>query len=211
MSGSIRPYSCVRAVIDVRTLASTASLDDGRTAITADASRAIAFLLSPPPMSTALTPCMLIKGARTLASSLTALPRSSWMLMPECPPFSPAIRKVLICQSPCSLSSVTGMTIRVSPPPAQPTVTSPHDSESRFSMYLPVRMAGSKSRAPFKPVSSSTVKRHSRGGSLASAGAARRANAMAHPTPLSAPSVVPSAPSQSSLLLTSLIGSLKKS
>ena len=60
---------------------------------------------------------------------------------------------------------------------------------------VPVSRVGSRSKAPVRPVSSSTVKRHSRGGSGYSgqAGRSSRASAVATPMPLSAPSVVPSA------------------
>jgi len=46
---------------------------------------------------------------------------------------------------------------------------------------------------PVRPVSSSMVKRHSKGGSLAEFGMSSKARAAATPMPLSAPSVVPSA------------------
>ena len=46
---------------------------------------------------------------------------------------------------------------------------------------------------PVRPVSSSMVKRHSKGGSLAELGMSSKARAAATPMPLSAPSVVPSA------------------
>lgn len=46
---------------------------------------------------------------------------------------------------------------------------------------------------PVRPVSSSMVNRHSRGGSLADVGMSSRASAAATPMPLSAPRVVPSA------------------
>ena len=46
---------------------------------------------------------------------------------------------------------------------------------------------------PVRPVSSSMVKRHSKGGSLAEVGMSSKARAAATPMPLSAPSVVPSA------------------
>lgn len=46
---------------------------------------------------------------------------------------------------------------------------------------------------PVRPVSSSIVNRHSKGGSLADAGMSSRASAAATPMPLSAPKVVPSA------------------
>ena len=46
---------------------------------------------------------------------------------------------------------------------------------------------------PVRPVSSSMVKRHSRGGSLAEEGRSSKARAAATPMPLSAPRVVPSA------------------
>lgn len=46
---------------------------------------------------------------------------------------------------------------------------------------------------PVRPVSSSMVNRHSKGGSLADAGMSSRASAAATPMPLSAPRVVPSA------------------
>ena len=46
---------------------------------------------------------------------------------------------------------------------------------------------------PVRPVSSSMVNRHSKGGSLVDAGMSSRASAAATPMPLSAPRVVPSA------------------
>lgn len=60
---------------------------------------------------------------------------------------------------------------------------------------LPESRVGSRSKAPVSPVSSSTVNRHSSGGSGCSelGGRSRSASAAATPMPLSAPSVVPSA------------------
>ena len=77
-----------------------------------------------------------------------------------------------------------------SPPPAQPMQISPQSSVSRFSMVLPLIMSPLKANAPVSPVSSSTVKRHSRGGNRLSLGISSKAIAAATPIPLSAPRVV---------------------
>ena len=58
-------------------------------------------------------------------------------------------------------------------------------------------IAGSSWKAPVKPVSSSTVNSASTGGSLAPGGRSSTASAAQTPIPLSAPSVVPAAPTQS--------------
>lgn len=47
------------------------------------------------------------------------------------------------------------------------------------------------SKSPVRPVSSSKVNKHSKGGSLAEDGRSNKAKAAATPMPLSAPSVVP--------------------
>ena len=126
------------------------------------------------------------------------------MLIPECPPSKPSTRisKSLDCF--CDDSRLRGNVISVSPPPAQPTYKSPHSSVSRLSIVRPVNpnASASKSMAPVKPVSSSTVKSASIGGrglshaSGPSSGMESNARAAATPMPLSAPSVVPYAPIQ---------------
>mmetsp|Transcript_28255 Transcript_28255/g.90387 ORF Transcript_28255/g.90387 Transcript_28255/m.90387 type:complete len:233 (+) Transcript_28255:2742-3440(+) len=77
----------------------------------------------------------------------------------------------------------------------------------------PLMRLGSKPIAPVKPVSSSIVKRHSSGGSVA-VSSCSSARMVAQPTPLSAPSVVPSAVSHSpwaSLTRVKRMGSVSKS
>ena len=71
-------------------------------------------------------------------------------------------------------------------PPAHPINSSPSSSESRFIRILDSKKPLSSPLAPFNPVSSSMVKRHSRGPCLSSGSARGYPAAM----PLSAPSVV---------------------
>ena len=97
----------------------------------------------------------------------------------------------------------------VSMPPAQPMKISPSSSESRLSKIRPLKSLGSNFSAPVSPVSSSTVKIHSIG-PCCTVGSAMTARAAATPIPSSAPSVVPSAWSQSPFIIAS-IGSFSKS
>jgi len=69
---------------------------------------------------------------------------------------------------------------------------SPSSSESRLTRYLPVSISSPSSKAPVRPVSSSTVKSASTG-PCSTEGSIRTASAAAMPIPQSAPSVVPSA------------------
>mmetsp|Transcript_21017 Transcript_21017/g.49745 ORF Transcript_21017/g.49745 Transcript_21017/m.49745 type:complete len:254 (+) Transcript_21017:1015-1776(+) len=132
------------------------------------------------------------------------------MSIPECPPIRPLTVMRIGTEAAAGSSCTTGSRTMLFPPPAHPIVTEPHSSESRLSMTLDLSIDASKSYAPVKPVSSSTVKRHSRGGKATSEPASINARHAAAPIPLSAPSVVPSAlihaPSRMSLM-----GSFQKS
>ena len=116
--------------------------------------------------------------------------------MPEWPPRSPPTTRARRTPPAGSACRSRGSPIRLSTPPAQPTVKTPSVSESRFTRSRPVRKPGSRRLAPLRPVSSSTVKRSSSGG-WSSASRSASAAARARPAPLSAPRVVPSARSQS--------------
>ena len=94
-------------------------------------------------------------------------------------------------------------------PPAQPIKISPSSSESRFSKTVPLIKSGSSANAPVKPVSSSTVIRHSSGPCLISFEVST-AICAAIPIPQSAPKVVPLAFTQPSTI-TGSMGSLSKS
>ena len=97
----------------------------------------------------------------------------------------------------------------VSMPPAQPMKISPSSSESRLMRYLPVSISSPSSKAPVRPVSSSTVKSASTG-PCCTAGSIMTASAAAMPMPQSAPSVVPSALTHPPSMCVR-IGSLSKS
>ena len=77
-----------------------------------------------------------------------------------------------------------------SKPPAQPTYNSPSSSESRFIRISPLRIFGSRLKAPVIPVSSSIVNSASTGPCSISFDSST-AIAAATPIPLSAPRVVP--------------------
>eukprot|EP00955_Chlamydomonas_euryale_P081029 363516-Chlamydomonas_euryale.AAC.17 len=62
--------------------------------------------------------------------SAVALPLSSPMLSPEWPPSSPSKRSVCAWACAGAASVSTGTVARQSPPPAHPTVSSPHSSVS---------------------------------------------------------------------------------
>ena len=129
--------------------------------------------------------------------------------MPECPPCNP-LTLITIGVT----SSVTVMSEEVnwnvaSRPPAQPINSSPSSSESRLIIAGAVSHSGWMAWTPPMPISSSQVKINSSGGwTISSLNAT--ANAIASPIPLSAPSVVSLAQTQSSLM-TGLIGSVMKS
>ena len=86
--------------------------------------------------------------------------------------------------------------------PAQPTVTASL-APSRLTSRRPDTSAASSAFAPSSPCSSETV-RSSSSGPCATAGSSTSASASATPMPLSAPSVVPSARTQSSSTRTSI-------
>ena len=87
---------------------------------------------------------------------------------------------------------------------------SPQSSVSRFNIVLPFRISPLSANAPVNPVSSSTVNKHSKGGSSVSLGKSSKAIEAATPIPLSAPNVVPSAFNQLSSIY-NLRGSVIKS
>ena len=74
---------------------------------------------------------------------------------------------------------------------------------------VPESMEPSKSKAPVSPVSSSTVKSASRGGSFTDCGWLSRLSAAATPMPLSAPSVVPQACKRPQVSCAGLKGALQ--
>ncbi len=80
--------------------------------------------------------------------------------------------------------------------PAQPTVSASSLVPSRLTSRRPVTSEASSAFAPSRPCSSDTVKRSS-SGPWAISGSSATASAAATPMPLSAPSVVPSATTQS--------------
>ncbi len=87
--------------------------------------------------------------------------------------------------------------------PAQPTVKPSSLVPSRLTRSRPATSEASSSLAPVRPCSSETVKRSS-SGPCGSSGSSDTASAAATPIPLSAPSVVPSARTQSPSTRTSM-------
>ena len=131
------------------------------------------------------------------------------MSLPECPPFSPRIFMETGTISCGASSEENGIFIWTFAPPQQLATNTPSSSESRLISLLPFSTEASKFIAPPIPTSSSVVNKHSRGGCSISS-ASIRASPMATAIPLSAPSVVPSALSQSPST-TSFIPSVLKS
>ena len=113
------------------------------------------------------------------------------MSTPEWPPFRPSIDNWKERKSFGASSYSIGKVIVESPPPAQPMQISPQSSVSKLSIVLPLIISPLRAKAPVNPVSSSTVKRHSRGGNTESFSMSNNAIAAATPIPLSAPRVVP--------------------
>ncbi len=177
--------------------------------MTACASRAIALRRLPPSIEHKVKSASLFNKYRKRTRILLALPSPLCISPPECPPFNPftSILKynILGLVGRCSQWN----TACVSFPPAQPIKISPSSSLSRFNRISPVMKPFSRALAPVRPVSSSTVNRHSIGPCSISS-EARIASSAATPIPLSAPSVVPLARSQSPSTIVS-IGSLSKS
>mmetsp|Transcript_108281 Transcript_108281/g.334396 ORF Transcript_108281/g.334396 Transcript_108281/m.334396 type:complete len:310 (-) Transcript_108281:327-1256(-) len=208
---SSRPNSSRSASARRATASAAAGTASSGSATTARASRGIALCLSPPSMATSSAAGIWESTSEARAPAITtALPRPSWMLMPLWPPSKPRT-----CSS--KATAPRGLALRGAwissmefPPPAQPTYTLPNSSVSRFSILVAVTILPSSPNAPVRPVSSSTVKSASIGGSLASGPISRTASAAATPTPLSAPSVVPVAFSHSPSTL-SRMGSVAKS
>ena len=135
--------------------------------------------------------------ASTRASALIAfvLPRA--MSAPECPPLAPeSCDRRGRTSRPERTSGRSGRRVNVCALPAQPTVIEASLVPSRFTRRRPVTSAGSSAFAPSSPCSSDTVRRSS-SGPCESAGSSAAAIAPATPMPLSAPSVVPSASTQS--------------
>mmetsp|Transcript_14200 Transcript_14200/g.59408 ORF Transcript_14200/g.59408 Transcript_14200/m.59408 type:complete len:229 (+) Transcript_14200:844-1530(+) len=161
----------------------------------------MALRLSPPPSESrracASPPAAAIATPAQSAARSKALARSSPMLSPEWPPRQP-LTDTFSAAAAANGSVATARFRMLSPPPAQPMYTLPHSSVSRLSIVVAVRsLSASRPNAPVSPVSSSTVKSASSGGSGASASESRSASAAATPMPLSAPSVVPTAVTQS--------------
>ena len=136
---------------------------------------------------------MLWSALNTVDRKTTAFPLSSCISTPECPPRSPSIDNWKERKSDGAFWYSMGRSILESPPPAQPMQISPQSSVSRFSIVLPLIISPFRAKAPVNPVSSSTVKRHSRGGNSTVLGISNSAIEAATPIPLSAPRVVPSA------------------
>ena len=131
-----------------------------------------------------------------LARTLIALARPSSMFVPEWPPRPPSAETATAMEPGAAADRSPSRWTHVSVLPAQPTVSVPSSSLSRFSRIFPVSSAGSRPLAPSRPTSSATVISSSSGpcGSDVSSASAIMA---AIATPSSAPSVVPSAVSHS--------------
>ena len=135
------------------------------------------------------------------------------MSTPECPPKSPLTVSFLKMYSPEGGLVASFLLMTVSPPPAEPMVIVPTDSESMLmSSLLSISIScGFRANAPVSPVSSSTVARISIGPCLTS-GSNSNASANDIPIPLSAPKVVSSASIHSPFFWILIgIGSLSKS
>ena len=96
----------------------------------------------------------------------------------------------------------------MSSPPALPMTNFPHVSESRLSSMSPLSSSSGRSFAPYMPVSSSAVMRASTGPCFSSL-SSMTAIMAATPMPLSEPSVVPRAFTQSPSMYVSM-GSVSK-
>ena len=194
-SGSMVENSCMKPARAVSRTASIAPSSRASPVMTAVHWRGIALCLSPPKMEWTPYSRESPSASRKCAMSLIALPRFSTMLRPECPPWRPVTWTL---KTGASLPRDRGraQTMSESPPPAQPTKRTPSSSESMLISFRAARKPGFSAIAPVRPVSSSTVKRSSRGPWVTS-GSVAIAMAIARPMPLSAPRVVPSALSQS--------------
>ena len=131
---------------------------------------------------------------------MIAFTRPAAMSAPECPPRAPESFTRSVGSAPPPY--VSGSLIDVWSLPAQPTVTASL-APSRLTSSRPDTSAASSAFAPSSPCSSETV-RSSSSGPCATAGSSASASASATPMPLSAPSVVPSARTQSSSTWTSI-------
>src|ERR1017187_6062316 len=125
----------------------------------------------------------------------TALPRPLWMSIPEWPPCRPETRRRQPSPERTGRRAILRRATLLMPP-AQPIQSVPSSSPSRFRKYFARSSPAGNSEAPVRPLSSSMVKRNSNG-PWATSSLSITASAAATPTPLSAPSVVPSAFNQS--------------
>ena len=164
--------------------------------IIATLSLGIAFRKLPPLISDIRKPKFVKPSNKSRFIILLAFPSPLIISIPECPPFNPFTEMV----NPVVLSALWSsryvlLAVR-SIPPAQPIPISSSSSVSRFKRISPFKMPLSNPIAPVIPVSSSMVKSASKLG-CSMAVEAKTAIIEATPKPLSAPSVVPSAVTQS--------------
>ena len=128
--------------------------------------------------------------------TLIAFDRPSAIPEPEWPPCPPLTVTASVAAPSAAGSRGASMWIQVSVLPAQPTVRRPSSSLSRLRRIEPVSSDPSSAFAPSSPTSSATVMSSS-SGPCASESSSTSAIIAAIATPSSAPSVVPSAFSQS--------------
>ena len=185
------------------------SFCENGTATTASAYLGIAFLRLPPFMWAILTPHCSLSLFRYSPIIFIELPLFLLMSSPECPPTSP----LTVTEKKYRLSLGSSVSNFSSPmvslPPAHPMQNSPSSSESRLMSVLAFSQPSFMLVAPYRPVSSSTVNRHSSSLFLTVSDFSM-ANAIAMPMPSSAPRVVPSAVSHSPSIFV-FIGSFSQS
>ena len=164
--------------------------------IVATDSRGIAFRKPPPSIDTTRAWLFSDASDNKRFMILFALPRPRWISMPEWPPAKPLTVIWKHWQESGKASGAYDPVATISTPPAQPMVSSSSSSVSKFSIIWPVKWPACNSLAPVIPVSSSIVNNASMGGWSMSVEANTDMMA-ATPRPLSAPSVVPLALTQS--------------
>ena len=156
----------------------------------------MALRLFPPSSETSRNGTVVSASRSARPSTLIAFDRPYAMFIPECPPRPPLTVTARETAPAAGASRGASIRIQVSVLPAQPTVSFPSSSLSRLTRTEPVTSAGSRAFAPSRPTSSATVIRSS-SGPCGRDSSSTSAIIAAMATPSSAPSVVPSAFSQS--------------
>ena len=158
-------YSALRSAAVEFRAASRAVMSSSEATIRAFASRGIALRRPPPSISLTRISTDSSASKRTRLMSLFAFAIPLWISIPLWPP-DPPLTVILRPVVP-SLDVFSGSYVPIevrSTPPAQPMLISSSSSVSKLSRMVASRCPALSPKAPVIPVSSSIVKRASRGG-----------------------------------------------